>query len=60
MVGDSAGALPVRIDCPDVDEVVAGDSPWNVVVWNDPVNLMEYVVYVFRKLFGHSPEEATA
>ena len=35
------------------------DRPWNVVVWNDPVNLMTYVVYVFRKLFGFSKEKAT-
>ncbi len=59
MAGEFTGALPVRTDRPDVDEVVVGDTPWNVVVWNDPVNLMEYVVYVFRKLFGHSEEEAT-
>jgi len=32
---------------------------WNVVVWNDPVNLMSYVVWVFRTLLGHSREEAT-
>ena len=32
---------------------------WNVVVWNDPVNLMSYVVWVFRKLFGHPAELAT-
>jgi ATP-dependent Clp protease adaptor protein ClpS len=30
-----------------------------VVVWNDPVNLMDYVVWVFRRLFGHPLEEAT-
>jgi len=35
------------------------DRPWNVVVWNDPVNLMTYVTYVFRKLFGFSKEKAT-
>jgi len=35
------------------------DRPWNVVVWNDPVNLMTYVVYVFRKLFGFPKEKAT-
>lgn len=34
------------------------DLPWNVVVWNDPVTLMSYVVYVLRKLFGF--DEATA
>ncbi len=33
--------------------------PWVVVVWNDPVNLMSYVVYVFQKLFGYSKEKAT-
>ncbi len=32
---------------------------WNVVVWDDPVNLMGYVVYVFQKLFGFSVEKAT-
>lgn len=33
--------------------------PWQTVVWNDPVNLMSYVVHVFREYFGHSPAEAT-
>ncbi len=33
--------------------------PWNVVVWDDPVNLMSYVVYVFQKLFGWNQEKAT-
>lgn len=32
--------------------------PWQVVVWNDPVNLMSYVAYVFRSYFGFS--QATA
>jgi ATP-dependent Clp protease adaptor protein ClpS len=35
------------------------DRPWNLVVWNDPVNLMTYVTYVFRKLFGFSKDKAT-
>ena len=35
------------------------DQVWQVVVWNDPVNLMSYVVWVFRKLFGHPEHEAT-
>lgn len=34
------------------------DLPWDVIVWNDPVTLMSYVVMVLRKLFGH--DEATA
>lgn len=34
-------------------------EPWEVVVWNDPVNLMSYVVRVFRTYFGYSREHAT-
>ena len=30
-----------------------------MIVWNDPVNLMNYVVLVFQKLFGYSREKAT-
>jgi ATP-dependent Clp protease adaptor protein ClpS len=54
-----ATLAPDRVDRPDADE--AGDAlrPWQVVVWNDPVNLMSYVVFVFRKLFGYSVEKAT-
>ncbi|MDP9405195.1 MAG: ATP-dependent Clp protease adapter ClpS [Actinomycetota bacterium] len=43
------------VDSADADE---RDRPWNVIVWNDPVTLMSYVVFVLRKLFGH--DEATA
>lgn len=50
---------PQRTDQPDVGEVVEPDLPWVVVVWNDPVNLMSYVVYVFQKLFGYPREKAT-
>jgi len=32
----------------------AADVPWNVVVHNDPVNLMSYVTMVFQKVFGYS------
>lgn len=41
------------------DEVVTPDRPWIVIVWNDPVNLMNYVTYVLQKLFGYSLDEAT-
>ena len=34
------------------------DLPWNVVVHNDPVNLMSYVTRVFQKVFGYSKERA--
>ena len=50
---------PVEVDRPASDDVVEPDIPWVVIVWNDPVNLMSYVVYVFQKLFGYSREKAT-
>ena len=34
-------------------------SPWVTIVWDDPVNLMHYVTYVFQKLFGYSKAKAT-
>ena len=47
------------LDAPVVESDIKSDLPWQVIVWNDPVNLMDYVVFVLRKLFGHSLEEAT-
>jgi ATP-dependent Clp protease adaptor protein ClpS len=41
-----------------VDEVLALGSPWVTIVWNDPVNLMSYVTYVFQTYFGFSRAEA--
>ncbi|CAN5147975.1 ATP-dependent Clp protease adapter ClpS [soil metagenome] len=34
------------------------ESPWVTLVWNDPVNLMTYVAYIFRSYFGFSKAEA--
>ena len=51
---------PVEVDDPDVDDVVEPDIPWIVLVWNDPINLMSYVTFVFQKLFGYSREKATS
>jgi ATP-dependent Clp protease adaptor protein ClpS len=42
-----------------VSEQARADRPWSTVVWNDPVNLMSYVTYVFQKLFGFTKEQAT-
>jgi ATP-dependent Clp protease adaptor protein ClpS len=50
---------PVVVDVPDQDDAVAPDTPWIVLVWNDPINLMSYVTFVFQKLFGYSLEKAT-
>ena len=34
------------------------EDPWRVVVLNDPVNLMSYVVRVFKKVFGFDETKA--
>jgi ATP-dependent Clp protease adaptor protein ClpS len=47
----------VERDVPDVD--TAPDTPWLVIVWNDPINLMSYVTWVFQDLFGYSRSKAT-
>jgi ATP-dependent Clp protease adaptor protein ClpS len=48
---------------PELDETILLEAaplePWEVVVWNDPVNLMSYVVRVFRTYFGYSVDRAT-
>jgi ATP-dependent Clp protease adaptor protein ClpS len=43
---------------PDIEESPADDRPWVTIVWDDPVNLMSYVTWVFQKLFGYSKEKA--
>ena len=55
----AATIAPERTDLPEVGERAGHDRGWNVVVWNDPVNLMSYVVLVFRRIFGYSEEKAT-
>ncbi len=37
----------------------AFEKGWNVIVWNDPVNLMTYVVFVFMKVLGFNRQKAT-
>jgi len=42
----------------DLDIWQLVDKPWVTIVWDDPVNLMSYVTFVFIKLFGFSQERA--
>ncbi len=49
---------PVEVEQPDVEDIVQLEEPWVTIVWNDPVNLMSYVAYVFRNYFGYSDEKA--
>lgn len=50
---------PVEVDRPTGDEANEPARVWVVIVWNDPINLMSYVTFVFQKLFGYSLEKAT-
>ena len=53
--------MTAPVSTPDIDDQETSERTpeWDVVVWNDPVNLMSYVVWVFRKLFGYSESHAT-
>ena len=54
----SVEAEPEVIDLPGIDDVSKTEMPWLVIVWNDPINLMTYVTFVFQKLFGYSKAKA--
>ena len=55
-------SAPVEVDRPDVrgEEEVdeETDRPWTTIVWNDPINLMSYVTYVFESYFGYPKTKA--
>jgi ATP-dependent Clp protease adaptor protein ClpS len=53
-----AASAPLEVKEPEVTEVTGLSRPWKVIVWNDPINLMSYVAFVFQKLFGYSKEKA--
>jgi len=54
-----AETMPVEAEDTDLQETPISDRPWLVIVWNDPINLMSFVTFVFQKLFGYSKEKAT-
>ena len=45
----------------DVEEKLkeAFTRGWSVIVWNDPVNLMDYVVYVFKAVLKMNEKDAS-
>jgi len=51
--------LPQTIDVTKEKVEEAFEKNWNVIVWNDPVNLMSYVVFVFMKVLAFTKEKAT-
>jgi ATP-dependent Clp protease adaptor protein ClpS len=48
--------MPVETVRPE--EALVLDRPWATVVWNDPVNLMSYVTFVFESYFGYPRSKA--
>ena len=53
------GASPVETLDPGTSSKTSISRPWNVIVWNDPITLMSYVVLILQKLFGYNRERAT-
>ncbi|WP_374107108.1 ATP-dependent Clp protease adapter ClpS [Microbacterium sp. G2-8] len=51
-------ASPALDEQVDRAEHPSAAVPWQTVVWDDPVNLMSYVVRVFREYFGFSRDQA--
>ncbi|WP_111258779.1 ATP-dependent Clp protease adapter ClpS [Jiangella anatolica] len=49
---------PVEVERPEAEEVPQADVPWVTIVWNDPVNLMSYVTYVFQAYFAYPKTKA--
>lgn len=53
---------------PDLDEIILTETetetdlnrPWNVIVYDDPVNLMSFVTLVLKRVFGYPQEKAEA
>ncbi|MGE9807897.1 MULTISPECIES: ATP-dependent Clp protease adapter ClpS [unclassified Janibacter] len=49
---------PAEADLVVPEDVTEADVPWITLVWNDPVNLMSYVTYVFETHFGYPRAKA--
>ena len=62
-MGDVSAPSPVEVE-PTLDDLteesflVRPATPWVTIVWNDPVNLMSYVTYVFQQHFGYTRKKA--
>lgn len=55
--------MPTTTDKPEIqilEETKASlDEPWNVIIFDDPVNYMSFVTMVLRRVFGYSEAKAT-
>lgn len=51
--------MPAPVQTPAGKVQEAFEKGWAVIVWNDPINLMSYVVFVFMKVLAFTKEKAT-
>ena len=62
IIADPMSTAPSTIDTPTIEKETRSeeevDLPWQVVVHNDPVNLMSYVTMVFQRVFGYPRDKA--
>jgi len=49
---------PAEVQSTETGAETERDLPWVTIVWNDPVNLMSYVTYVFQTVFGYARPKA--
>lgn len=54
----SVSIAPVEQQSVSTSEDAKVDVPWITLVWNDPVNLMSYVTFVFQSYFGYPKAKA--
>lgn len=55
----SPAATPELDEQIELDVETAENLPWLCIVWDDPVNLMSYVTYVFQTILGYDRKRAT-
>lgn len=58
VVMSSPMATPELDEAIDVDVATSENLPWMCIVWDDPVNLMSYVSYVFQTVLGYDKKRA--
>lgn len=49
---------PAEVEHEEAGLDAVPDLPWVTIVWNDPINLMSYVTFVFQKVFGYAKPKA--
>jgi ATP-dependent Clp protease adaptor protein ClpS len=54
----AVSVAPAEAERADTEQRTVPDLPWVTIVWNDPVNLMSYVTYVFQMVFGYAKPKA--